>query len=169
MLRTVQFVNGLRPSNNGLFVNGFILATVPTVTLVPSQAQAIATRSHVHELDIVAPHFKSFVNMESLAWQVLQVTQVRTPPLTSDYPRQAQSCLFVNALCLLNLPVQCACTYARPIQVMVSMPTGLHCLLVGGIAYQQDTTVKCMLPAMPGSVTEPQSHDEGTCIGQEEG
>ena len=34
-LTAVQFMNGLRPSNNGLFVNGFNLATVPTVMLVP--------------------------------------------------------------------------------------------------------------------------------------
>ena len=35
MLRTVQFVNRLGHLTNGLFVNGFILATVPTVMFIP--------------------------------------------------------------------------------------------------------------------------------------
>ena len=34
-LTAVQFVNGFWPSNNGLFLNGFNLGTVPTVMLVP--------------------------------------------------------------------------------------------------------------------------------------
>ena len=41
------------------------------------------------------------------------------------------------------------------------MPTGLHCLLVGGIDYWLGETVKCRRPAMAGSVAEVQSHDEG--------
>ena len=48
------------------------------------------------------------------------------------------------------------------------MPTELRCLLVGGIDYWQGAIVKCGMPAMAGSVTEAQSHDEGICIGVEE-
>ena len=42
------------------------------------------------------------------------------------------------------------------------MPTELYCLLVGGIYYWQSAVVKCGMPAMAGSVTDAQSHDEGT-------
>ena len=39
------------------------------------------------------------------------------------------------------------------------MPTELHCLLVGGINYWQGANVKCLMPAMDGSVTEALSQD----------
>ena len=42
------------------------------------------------------------------------------------------------------------------------MPTELHCLLVGVIDYWKGVIVKCGMPAMAHSVTEAQSHDEGT-------
>ena len=41
-------------------------------------------------------------------------------------------------------------------------------ILEGGIDYWQGAIVKCRIPAMAGSVTEAQSHDEGICIGVEE-
>ena len=41
------------------------------------------------------------------------------------------------------------------------MPAELYCLLVGGIDYWQGAVVKCGMPAMAGSVTEAQGHDEG--------
>ena len=44
------------------------------------------------------------------------------------------------------------------------MPTHPHCLLAGGINYWQGAIVKCGMPAMAGSVTEAQGHNEGTCI-----
>ena len=37
-----------------------------------------------------------------------------------------------------------------------------------GIDYWQGAIVKCGIPAMAGSVTEAQSHDEGACIGVED-
>ena len=40
------------------------------------------------------------------------------------------------------------------------MPTGLHCLLVGGIEYWQCAVVKYEKFGMAGSVTQAQSHDE---------
>ena len=51
------------------------------------------------------------------------------------------------------------------------MPTEMYFLLVGGIDYWQGAVVKCGMPAMAGSVTRPQGHDEGTihkCEGVEE-
>ena len=48
------------------------------------------------------------------------------------------------------------------------MSANLHCLLVGGIECWQATIVEFGMPSMAGSVTEAQSHDEGTCIGTEE-
>ena len=41
------------------------------------------------------------------------------------------------------------------------MPTGQHCLLLGGIDYWQCVIVKCRRPGMASSATETQSHDEG--------
>ena len=41
------------------------------------------------------------------------------------------------------------------------MPTGLHCLVMGGIDYWQGTTVKCRRPGMASSVTEAQSNNKG--------
>ena len=42
------------------------------------------------------------------------------------------------------------------------MPTGLHCLLVGGINYWQNAIVICRRPGMPSSVTKTLNHDEGS-------
>ena len=42
------------------------------------------------------------------------------------------------------------------------MPTGLHCLLVGGINYWQGGVLKCGMPGMVDSETKARSHDEGT-------
>ena len=41
------------------------------------------------------------------------------------------------------------------------MPTGLHCLLVGGINYWQGPVVMRRRPGMASNITEAQSHDVG--------
>ena len=41
------------------------------------------------------------------------------------------------------------------------MPTGLHCLLLGGLNYRPGPIIKYGRPGMDGSVSEAQSHDEG--------
>ena len=74
--------------HHALFVNGHRLPTI----------------INVRELDVIVPWpcFESLAHLESLVWPVLQVTQVRTPPLTSSYPGQAQSCPIVNGFSLIN-------------------------------------------------------------------
>ena len=98
MIRIVQLVNGLRLSNKwpvdqhiyfsyctyfnvgALFVNGHRLASI----------------GYVHEWDVVAPRFLYQNGELSLASSTGKAGTVRTPPLTSSYPGQAQSCPFVN-------------------------------------------------------------------------
>ena len=79
----------------------------------------LATNRHVHCQDFIATHF---VNLGSLAWWVVHVTQIHTPPLTSSYPGLTQSCPFVNMLCLLNRP----CTYMYKRFVFVSTPVHVY-------------------------------------------
>ena len=43
----------------------------------------------------------------------------------------------------------------------MSACVGLHCLMVGGIDYQQGTIVKCRRSGMANSATQACSHDEG--------
>ena len=42
------------------------------------------------------------------------------------------------------------------------MPTGLHCLLVGGMEYWQDVSVMCGRAGMAGSVAGAWSHNESS-------
>ena len=60
----------------------------------------LATNSHVHDRDIVVPHF--LCQYGELSLGVLQVTQARPPPLTCGRPGQTQFCSFVNMLRLIN-------------------------------------------------------------------
>ena len=48
-------------------------------------------------------------------------------------------------------------------KLYISVPTGLHCLLVGAIDYWQDAIVKCGRHGMSGSVTIKciRRHDRG--------
>ena len=117
MLRTVQFVNRLRPQNQW-----------PVHQWVYS---SYCTNCHIHALFVNEhrPHFeiwprsKSLAKLESLAWRVLQVTQVPTPPLTSAYPGQAQSYLILIEFSIINCPYTCVHVYAVNV---VCEPVHLH-------------------------------------------
>ena len=60
----------------------------------------------------------------------------------------------MHAVCVCLVPVH---VYSQSDRcwtaiVMVSVSTGLHCLLVGVIVYWQDAIVKCGRPGKDGSV-----------------
>ena len=69
MHRIVEFVN------EGLFINGFLLATTNChVHALFVKGHWLASNCHVHEWDIIAPRF--LPKMESLARRVVQVRRV---------------------------------------------------------------------------------------------
>ena len=113
MLRTVRFVNGVRPSKKWS-VNEQVYSSYCTNCHVHAlfvKGHRLAASSHIHELDVVSPWacFESLAKLESLACRGLQVMQVRTPPLTSAYHGQAQSYPIVNPFSLINCPYTCTC------------------------------------------------------------
>ena len=116
-----------------------LLSTVPTtvrfILFLSTGIGYIATRSNVYELDIIAPCFKSFANAESLAWQILQVKQVSTPPLTSSYPGQTQSCPFVNVLSLIIIFPRMDPTCTIHFSAVFGTRTIRGCSLIGNAVY----------------------------------
>ena len=76
-------------------------------------------------------------------------------------PFMLRACL---CMCKANLTARC---WTAIVMDFNAYGTALP-ILEGGIDYWQGSIVKCSVPAMAGSVTEAQCHDEGICIRVEE-
>ena len=66
----------------------------------------------------------------------------------------------VYAVCVCVHACACAWSVGQVLDCNISMPTGLHCLLVGGRNYWQNVIVSCGRPGMAASVTDVEGHDK---------
>ena len=102
MFRTVQFVNRVRQSNKCPVVcqwGYFSYCTNCHICALFVNGYRLASNGHIHKWDVVAPRFlrqNGNLSLASSTGNAGTIRYIRTLPLTSGYPGQAQSCPFDN-------------------------------------------------------------------------